>query len=84
MQRYQLFAGNNRYPAGGFDDYIGSRKSIDAVKKLLITCRVGGYHQPPEWAHIVDTATMNRVWTFRNREWIKDNAGPSNCWSNDP
>ena len=78
MQRYILFAGNSKRPAGGYDDYIGSRNSVEALKKLATSCKVGKYHKPPSWADIVDVTTMGRLWSFRKGIWSENNAMPSN------
>jgi hypothetical protein len=80
MHRYILFAGKRR-PAGGFDDYVGSRNSVDALKKLALTCHVGGNGKAPHWADIIDLTTMGRLWSYRDGEWLENNIEPSNSWS---
>jgi len=46
--KYKLFAGNDYYPSGGYDDFIGSFIDIDTAKKNIET---EFYYQ--DWAHIV-------------------------------
>ena len=77
MHRYILFAGDTQDPKGGYNDYVGSRNGVEALKKLAISCRVGGYKQQPDWADIVDVTTMGRLWTLRDAEWIESDAEPS-------
>lgn len=60
MHRYILFACDLR-PAGGFNDYIGSRNSVGALKMLAVTCHVGGNGVAPHRADIVDATTMGRL-----------------------
>lgn len=74
MGRYILFAGDEK-PAGGYNDYIGSRNSVEGLKKLAIDCAVGGYKQTPLWAHIVDVTTMGRLWSLLDGEWFEDESG---------
>ena len=81
MQRYILFAGDNKYPAGGYDDYIGSRNSINALKQLALSCRTGGYKELPDWADIVDITTMGRLWSLRDKsEWYESDVLPVQSW----
>jgi hypothetical protein len=65
---YALFAGENYYPAGGIDDFIGLFDTIDAAKNQFIM----GYDLfgegelvQADWGQIVDTATFRKVlvWT---------------------
>jgi hypothetical protein len=52
---YALFAGENYYPAGGVDDFVG-------VFESLIDAHNHAIHQVEfEWGHIVDTATFTKV-----------------------
>lgn len=41
MSRYLLFAGYGRKAAGGYDDYVGSRPSVDAMKLLFDKTNIG-------------------------------------------
>jgi hypothetical protein len=79
MQRYILFAGNKKRPAGGYDDYIGSRNSVEALKKLAMSCKIGRYQKSPTWADIIDVTTMGRLWSLREGVWSENNAMPSNA-----
>ena len=78
MRRYILFAGSGRHGAGGYDDYIGSRQSVEALKTLLINTRVGNRQVKADWADIVDVTTMSRVSSYREKEWFDNNDMPSN------
>jgi len=50
MQRYLLFGFNTYYPAGGWNDFIGTFSNIDSAVK---TAGAIGY----EHYHVVDTET---------------------------
>ena len=78
MHRYILFAGNSDIPNGGIDDYVGSRSTVNALKKLALVCHVGGNGDFPAWAHIVDVTTMGRLWSLDGDEWIDNNDEPAN------
>lgn len=78
MHRYILFAGNTQKPNGGYDDYVGSRSTVAALKKLSIDCHIAGSGKLPKWAHIVDVSTMGRLWSLLDGVWIEDNAEPKN------
>lgn len=75
MSRYLLFAGDDK-PAGGYNDYIGSRNSVEGLKKLAVDCHAGGYKKTPMWAHILDVTTMGRLWTLRGGKWFEDDSPP--------
>lgn len=77
MQRYILFAGSGRHGAGGYDDYIGSRKTVGALKALLKVTSIGRKQAKPRWGDIVDVTTMSRVCSFRNNEWFDNKDLPS-------
>jgi hypothetical protein len=55
---YILFAGNNYYPEGGWNDFAGMFETIEAAKKrgteLLNRKRVFASDSNWDWAHIVD------------------------------
>lgn len=82
MHRYILFAGDKKNFRGGYEDYIGSRTSVEALKKLAITCKVGGYKQQPDWADVVDITTMGRLWSLRDDKWVENTDAPSNSCGN--
>jgi len=50
MKRYLLFAGNNYYPGGGWNDFIGSFHSTEAAKTALLNS-----DRAFQWWHIVDS-----------------------------
>ena len=49
--RYLLFCGEQYYPSGGFDDFVGAAETIEEVKKL----------NRGSWYHIVDIETLKIV-----------------------
>lgn len=63
MKQYLAFAGESFYPAGGWDDLVGTfgtlNDAIDAVvpKHVIGPC---GW-----WGHVVDGATGKRVYEWK-------------------
>lgn len=62
MKKYLLFAGDYYYPAGGFNDFIGSFDSIDEAKQAYANC---------DWVHIVDSET-EKIIARMTRSWINN------------
>lgn len=63
MKEYLLFAGNNYYPGGGMDDYIGAYTDIEeamqeANRKEGI---LGNKRNVYDWWHIANRTTMEVV-----------------------
>lgn len=57
--RYMLFAGNNFYPNGGFEDYRGIFTRIDhAMESAMLQDDGEGIKN---WAHIVDRTNLKTV-----------------------
>lgn len=56
MNRYQVFAGTNYYPSGGWDDRIGGADSIEEGLKLLLGTKYGY-----DWWQIIDLETGRRM-----------------------
>jgi hypothetical protein len=54
MKRYMLFAGDDYYPAGGWDDFIGS---FDSVEDAMASFPRDRY----DWWHIVDATIGQEV-----------------------
>jgi len=59
MKQYLLFAGDNYYPAGGWDDFIDS---FDEPEDAVIAGEVkethyGITHKKYDWYHIIDSKT---------------------------
>jgi hypothetical protein len=52
--RYALFAGDQYYPSGGWEDFIGAYDSIEAARERAQRERY-------EWFHIVDLASAQIV-----------------------
>lgn len=52
MKKYLLFAGDNYYPMGGFDDFRGDFDTIELAEQHLKAC-----FSDVDWAHIVDRDT---------------------------
>jgi len=53
MKRYWLFAGDNYYPDGGWNDFVGTFDAVqDAMKHEKITDKNVGSGR---WFHIVDS-----------------------------
>jgi hypothetical protein len=61
LKRFLVFAGDNHYPCGGWEDYKGSAGTKQAAIKLLLSLR--GW----EWAHVVDTKTGETVENYYDR-----------------
>lgn len=60
LKRYLLFAGDHYYPKGGWDDFRDSFDTIEAAMnagEALLKAAPGC-----DWAHILDTETMRRVY----------------------
>lgn len=53
---YLVFAGNTYYPMGGWSDFIGTAKTVDAARLLAL-------HEQHDWYEIVDLATLTAVET---------------------
>jgi hypothetical protein len=56
MKRYLLFAGQDYYPQGGWDDFVIDSDSVQSLKVKAVE-----YMTEYTWWHIVDTATMLQV-----------------------
>ncbi len=54
-KRFLVFAGDNHYPCGGWEDFKGSAGTKQAATKLLLSLR--GW----EWGQVVDTKTNEVV-----------------------
>lgn len=52
---YKLFAGNNYYPLGGYDDFKGNFDSIEEAMRGFITYYEdgSGAEYAEQWGHIV-------------------------------
>ena len=59
LKRYLVFAGDNYYPAGGWQDFIGDFDDLDAA---LDTARLRG-----DWSEVVD-CTLGRPIATRCRK----------------
>lgn len=46
---FALFAGDNYYPAGGWDDFVGTYETLDLAHEALKDRRIG-----VGWAQVVD------------------------------
>lgn len=53
MKRYLLFAGDDYYPGGGWDDFMGSFDTIEECQAFGTDTKRGF-----DWYQIVDTTTM--------------------------
>lgn len=60
LKRYLVFTGPSYYPGGGWDDYVGT---FDTYAEALAASRIPepGHLSPPDWAHIIDTHTLEEV-----------------------
>ncbi len=60
MKRYALFAGQDYYPSGGWDDFQSSHDTADqAVTALTATAATSDCDW--DWAHIIDLHTGTRT-----------------------
>jgi len=57
MKRYLLFAGDSRYPNGGWDDFVGDYESLELATKKAIKYIENGR----DWWHIVDLKTGKKA-----------------------
>lgn len=65
MKPFILFAGDNMYPRGGYNDCVGAFLSLDEALKAAR----GGY----EWWHIYDARTNSVVhWSYEDENEIVD------------
>ena len=62
MERFLLFAGDEYYPAGGWDDFRGSFKTVEeAEKKADKPTDREWANNSYDWWHIVDSTTGKSV-----------------------
>lgn len=66
MKRYWVFAGDNHYPNGGMEDYMGSFESKKAAEAWVranpkFKCNYSGRNEDMDWWHILDMFTMEIV-----------------------
>lgn len=54
MKRFLLFKGDDYYPQGGFDDFVGSYDTVDEAMDA---------HKPEscQWAHVADSLEWSIV-----------------------
>lgn len=66
MDRYLLFAGDNYYPDGGWDDFRGSFSCVsDAVLRGVGYLQAGVLDKGhANWFHVVDAADLQMAFTF--------------------
>ncbi len=59
MKRYLAFCGDNYYPCGGMNDFIGDfdtlEQAIQAIDAEFVYCQ--------SWAHVWDCETRTEVYT---------------------
>ena len=59
MKRYLAFYGDNYYPNGGMDDFVGSFNTIEGAKVAVMVEHSKRTHPPHHWenmwAHIYDS-----------------------------
>ena len=54
MKRYLLFAGDEYYPIGGWEDFLGAYSSLEEANDRL-------FGTPCDWWQIVDSETLEVV-----------------------
>jgi hypothetical protein len=54
VKRFVVFAGDKYYPAGGWDDHVGSFDT-EAEARLVLK------NAPDDWGHIIDLETGEEV-----------------------
>jgi hypothetical protein len=59
-KRYYIFAGQQYYPFGGMEDYIGSVDALDEIQAFIDNCPDKPY-RGWDWAHALDIITGERV-----------------------
>jgi hypothetical protein len=62
MKRYLAFYGDNYYPNGGMDDFVGSYDTLDEAKSAVSEEHLKRTHPPhyswdSMWAHIYDSVS---------------------------
>lgn len=66
MKRFLAFAGDNYYPSGGWNDFLGDADTAEGAV-TLVDERARRVPHGTDWAHVVDTATGAEVaWWDRN------------------
>lgn len=57
MKRFLVFAGQNYYPQGGWDDFHGSYDTLEEAEEAACNAVSHALHgwQAEDWSHIVDT-----------------------------
>lgn len=58
MKRYLLFAGEEYYPSGGWNDFRGAFDTLEEARLAAFEPRGCEYGY---WFHVVDTQTMKEV-----------------------
>jgi hypothetical protein len=62
LKPYLLFAGDNYYPSGGWDDFAGEFDSADDA--------IAAFSQKThDWGHVVSRAT-NQIVRWVSRDWV--------------
>jgi len=87
MKRYWLFAGDNYYPNGGMDDFVGSFYRIDEAKKIgskkyaiSYDCKMRGHSLVSiDWVHILDSE-KNKIILRGNELLEKEAFGREKRW----
>jgi hypothetical protein len=50
--KFLLFKGDNYYPSGGWDDFVGAYETLEAAKMAATDC---------DWAQVVDAVALCEV-----------------------
>ena len=58
MKRFLVFCGEDYYPGGGFQDYVGSADTMNDAMALIIKDKTVNQS---EWSDIVDSTTEETI-----------------------
>lgn len=76
MKRYLLFAGEDYYPVGGWDDFIGSFDSLgEALARVTEEYAHSKYKTGFDWAHCIDRESSIDDKNLKRLEAFSDKPG---------
>ena len=61
LEKFALFAGQNYYPGGGWEDFVGMYESLEEAREAFYKSGKDSVI-PYEWGHVVDLENQVVVW----------------------